>query len=211
MLLVLAPSRATYVRSHLVELALVLLPMLRPLRVLRSIRLLRAVPAARTAAGAATAAKISRRRLASTVGLYAPAAAVLLVLMSAALMRDAESSAPGANIKSYGDAVWWALTTVTTVGYGDRYPVTLTGRVIAGGLMIIGVALLGIVTASMAAAFTRWSAAEDGEIATEQADRADLAVVLSELRALRAEVASLHARLASDDAMVQRGHAVPVE
>lgn len=198
-LLVLAPARGRYVRTHLVELALVLLPMLRPLRVLRSARLLRAIPAARAAAGAATAAKISRRHLASTAGLYAPAAALLLVLMAAALMRDAERSAPGATIKSYGDAVWWAITTVSTVGYGDRYPVTTTGRLIAGGLMIIGVALLGIVTASMAAAFTRWSAAEDGEDA-EQADHADLAVILAELRSLRAEVASLHARLTLNEA-----------
>jgi voltage-gated potassium channel len=209
-LLVLAPRRGLYIRTHLVELALVLLPMLRPLRVLRSVRLLRAVPAARAAAGAATAAKISRRRLASAAGLYAPAAAVLLVLMAAALMRDAERSAPGATIKSYDDAVWWAITTVTTVGYGDRYPVTATGRAIAAGLMIIGVALLGIVTASMAAAFTRWSAAEDAEIATEQADHVELADVMAELRALRAEVASLHARLAPDNVEVGAPSLSPV-
>lgn len=191
-LFVLAPSRSRYVRTHLVELALVLLPMLRPLRILRSARLLRLARAGRVVAGAASAAKTSRRHLASTAGLYAPAAALLLILTAAAFARDAERGAPGANITSYGDAVWWAMTTVTTVGYGDRYPVTTTGRVLAVGLMIIGVALLGVVTASMAAAFTRWTTAEDDDDAAgEEADRAVLRDVLLELQALRAEVSSL--------------------
>lgn len=197
-LLVLAPARCVYVRTHLVELMLVVLPMLRPLRVLRTTRLLRIARAGRAVAGAATAAKISHRHLATTAGLYAPAAAGLLVLAAAAFVRDAERAAPGANIKSYGDAVWWALTTITTVGYGDRYPVTITGRVIAGGLMIVGVALLGIVTASMAAAFTRWTAAELQEAADGQTSAAaGLGTVLDEVRTLRAEVAALRAELSA--------------
>jgi voltage-gated potassium channel len=156
LLLFLAPARRVFVRTHLVELVLVLLPMLRPLRILRSARLLRLARAGRAVAGAASAAKLSRRHLATSAGLYAPAAALVLVLAGAAVARDAERSAPGGNIKSYGDAVWWAMTTVTTVGYGDRYPVTATGRVVAVGLMLVGIALLGIVTASLAAAFSRW-------------------------------------------------------
>jgi voltage-gated potassium channel len=57
---------------------------------------------------------------------------------------------PGANITSFGDAMWWALTTVTTVGYGDRYPVTPEGRVIGGVLMVVGIATMGAVTAAIA-------------------------------------------------------------
>jgi voltage-gated potassium channel len=55
-----------------------------------------------------------------------------------------------ANIKTFGDALWWALSTMTTVGYGDRYPTTGEGRLVAGGLMLAGVALLGVITASLA-------------------------------------------------------------
>jgi voltage-gated potassium channel Kch len=63
---------------------------------------------------------------------------------------DAERGKPGANITTFGDALWWATTTVTTVGYGDRFPTTGQGRLIAGLLMLGGIALLGVVTASLA-------------------------------------------------------------
>jgi voltage-gated potassium channel len=66
---------------------------------------------------------------------------------------DAERDAPKANITTIGDALWWAATTVTTVGYGDRYPVTTTGRIIAVTLMVVGIALVGAITASIAAWF----------------------------------------------------------
>ncbi len=61
---------------------------------------------------------------------------------------DAEQDAEGANVSTYGDALWWACTTVTTVGYGDRFPVTFEGRMIAVLLMIVGIATLGAVTAA---------------------------------------------------------------
>jgi voltage-gated potassium channel len=63
---------------------------------------------------------------------------------------DAERSSPDANITDFGDAIWWAVMTMTTVGYGDRYPVTSAGRMVAFGLMIGGIALLGTVTATLA-------------------------------------------------------------
>lgn len=70
--------------------------------------------------------------------------------MGALGVLDAEQNDPNANIKNFGDAIWWATTTITTVGYGDYYPVTLTGRLVAVGLMISGVAVVGVVTASLA-------------------------------------------------------------
>jgi voltage-gated potassium channel len=57
---------------------------------------------------------------------------------------------PDANITDFGDAIWWAVTTMTTVGYGDRYPVTSAGRMVAFALMIGGIALLGTATATLA-------------------------------------------------------------
>jgi voltage-gated potassium channel len=57
---------------------------------------------------------------------------------------------PDANISDFGEAIWWAVTTMTTVGYGDHYPVTAAGRLVALGLMVGGIALLGTVTATLA-------------------------------------------------------------
>jgi voltage-gated potassium channel len=79
--------------------------------------------------------------------LALPGIAVVMIVFSTALMVEAERHAPGATIKSGGDALWWALTTVTTVGYGDTYPVTTEGRIIAAGLMLVGIALFGSISA----------------------------------------------------------------
>jgi voltage-gated potassium channel len=79
--------------------------------------------------------------------LALPGVALVMVLFSTMLMVEVERSAPNATIKSGGDALWWALTTVTTVGYGDTYPVTTEGRIIAAVLMLIGIALFGSMSA----------------------------------------------------------------
>ena len=79
--------------------------------------------------------------------LALPGVAFVMIVFSTALMVQAERHAPGATIKSGGDALWWALTTVTTVGYGDTYPVTTEGRIIAAGLMLVGIALFGSISA----------------------------------------------------------------
>lgn len=88
---------------------------------------------------------------------------------------DAERGQVGATISSFGDAWWWAITTMTTVGYGDRYPVTTTGRFVAVGLMIGGIALLGTVTASLAS----WLSDRVREDTDTNAE------ILAELRELR--------------------------
>ncbi len=77
-------------------------------------------------------------------------AVTLLVTVGALAVLDAERDAKGANITSFGDALWWAVTTITTVGYGDTYPVTFEGRIIATTTMLLGIALIGVVTAGIA-------------------------------------------------------------
>lgn len=66
----------------------------------------------------------------------------------------------GGPITTFADAVWWALTTITTVGYGDTYPVTALGRGVAVFLMIAGIALFGLLTANVAAFFVEEDAAD---------------------------------------------------
>jgi voltage-gated potassium channel len=94
-----------------------------------------------------------RNALAKIVGLYALYAVLTVVIFGALFTLMFEINAPGANITSYGDAVWWGFVTVTTVGYGDFTPVTVGGRAIAVLIMFTGAAAVGAVTAAVASRF----------------------------------------------------------
>ena len=114
-------------------------------------------------------------------------------------MLDAEQRDPSANITSFGDALWWACATMTTVGYGDHYPVTGGGRAVGVGLMIAGIALLGAVTATLASWFISSVAEEAADAAADAVEAAndeDEDAVLAELAALQAQVGELSRRLA---------------
>ena len=133
----LAPHRRRYVLRHVPDLLVVLLPLLRPLRLLRLLVLLRYLD------------RGAIRTLQGRVAAYVVLATVLVLYSGTLAGLDAERDAPGSTITTFGTALWWALTTITTVGYGDVYPVTTQGRVVAGVLMVAGVALLGAVTATL--------------------------------------------------------------
>lgn len=153
--LFLAPHRWNYVRqpAQLFDLAIVALPFLRPLRILRSARALQGLRASRLFAyigsGTQHVREILKRRGLSYVLLVA----VVVVFVSAGLVTAFEAHARGATIHNFGDGLWWAIATVTTVGYGDKVPVTGAGRAVAIALMLVGVAIFGVVTASVAAYF----------------------------------------------------------
>lgn len=136
-----AENRPSFVRAHLFDLAIIALPVLRPLRLLSLLIVVRGL----NRGVAAT--------LRGNVAVYG-AGTCLIVLFSASLaVLDAERGAPGANITTFGDALWWAAVTVATVGYGDYYPVTLQGRLVATGLFIVGIGLLGVLTGGLASWF----------------------------------------------------------
>ena len=136
--LYLAPERGRWFLTHPFDLLVVFLPVLRPLRLLR---LVTKLPMFQRSPGQAVR---------SRVGLYLVGASGLLIWMGSLAALDAERSAPGANITTLGDSVWWAFVTVATVGYGDYYPVTGFGRLVAVGLMLGGVTLVGVITATLA-------------------------------------------------------------
>lgn len=137
-MLTLAERRSRWFVRNLHELVILALPVLRPLRLLR---LLLVVKILHRFAGAT---------LRGRVLTYVLGSAVLLTYIGAIAVLDAEENAPGSNIKNVGDALWWAIVTITTVGYGDHYPITAMGRLVAVGLMVGGIAVLGVVTASVA-------------------------------------------------------------
>lgn len=146
---------------------------LRPLRILLAIDLL---------------VRNSRFARGKVVG-YVGAAAALVLVVAALAVLDAERSSPGATIRSIGDALWWAGSTVTTVGYGDQFPTTIEGRVVAVLLMIIGIALVGVITAALASRFVeRVSAAAASSKGLTEDQAADIA---AQLRALREEIDEL--------------------
>lgn len=97
---------------------------------------------------------------------------------------------PGANIRTAGDAVWWSITTITTVGYGDCYPVTSIGRAIASGLMICGVGLFGTLSGVIASFFL-------GQHREQQRREEEL---VEELKLLHRELAELRGRPSSPKA-----------
>ncbi len=118
-----------------------LLPVIQPLRLLRLVSTLLLVG--------------QRARMASQIRLttYVVGAVVGLLMFGSLAVLSVERDSPDGNIKTLGDAVWWSFTTMTTVGYGDHAPTTGLGRMLAVGLMLSGIALLGVVTANIAAWF----------------------------------------------------------
>ena len=172
--LVLAPQRFRWFYTHLFDLAVVVLPMLRPLRLLRLVTIL--VVLQRTA-GAAFRGRVI---------LYVTGASLLLVWVAALTVLDAERGNDG-TIQTFGEGLWWAFVTITTVGYGDYFPVTPTGQLVAVGVMLGGIALIGVVTATLASWIVeRVSATNESEKAATKSHIDELAV---ELRALREELA----------------------
>jgi voltage-gated potassium channel len=169
-----AEHRWQFVRQHPLDLAIVVLPILQPLRLLQLLTLLSVLN--RYAGGS----------LRGRVALYVAGASSIVMFVASLAVLDAERGAPDANIGGFADALWWAMTTVTTVGYGDHFPVTTTGRFVAAGLMLAGIALLGVVTAS----FASWllDRVQDIEDDAGQATHGDIKALVDEVAALRREL-----------------------
>ena len=136
-------NKVKYLKKHPLEIAAVLFPFLRPLRLMRVISF-----------GGLAIQKIAiGRQFAITIKVLI--ASIFIAYISAVQITISERAVEGSNIKNFGDGLWWAISTVTTVGYGDRYPTTTEGRLLAVGLMIMGISLMGVITASVAAWFVK--------------------------------------------------------
>ena len=146
--LIKAESKVAYLKRHPLEVASTLLPFLRPLRLMRVISF----------GGLALQKVAIGRQFAITVKVAITA--VFVAYISAVQITISERNVDGSNIKSFEDGLWWAVTTVTTVGYGDRFPTTTEGRLLAVLLMLVGISLVGVITASVASWFVKLSQEE---------------------------------------------------
>ena len=168
--LMLAEDRLRWFFRHLLDLAIVALPFLGPLRLLRLVVLVGGAAARvrRCDPGAGRRLHRNQRGAAGVRGLIGRVAG--------------GARRAGGPHHNFGDAVWWSVTTITTVGYGDFYPVTAMGKVIAALLMIGGISLIGTITATVATWIVRRVADED---------TAQQAATVAHIEELQAEIGRL--------------------
>jgi len=184
----LAPERWLFIRTHKLDLAMVVLPMLRPLRALRALRMLRG--------GTVLGDSLERtKRVLTHKGLHIVLLSVVVIVFAAAALEipfEAHTHAPTA-IHTFGQALWWAVVTVTTVGYGDRIPQTAAGQGVAVVLMLVGIGLVGVLTATIASFFVSEQRSDtDAKVDAmrEQLDRMEAALALLRVQSAPGESAT---------------------
>jgi voltage-gated potassium channel len=161
----LSPRHLHYALTHPLALVSVFAP---PVRVIFSLRLIRSI---------FRRGHLSRFLVAATV----------LVLNGAVIVYLFERHAPGSNIHTLGDALWWSFVTVTTVGYGDFYPVTTWGRVTACFIMGTGLLTLAVVTAQVASSFVAQSPSRARSGPPDEAARSEVTLAELDQRLARIE------------------------
>ena len=132
--------------------------------------------------------------LALRLAAFLTAVSSLVVLAGGSALWLIEGGQPGSTLRSWGDALWWSLTTLTTVGYGDHVPVTTTGRLIAAGVMVAGVAVIGAVAAIVTLVVALRVAREE-ELAFEAAAETLEQRLDARLARIEAQLAGLDAQL----------------
>lgn len=135
-------DRLQYIKRHWIDF-IASIPMVEPLRFARLFHILRVILVIRSSRSLVKQLMINRREttLASILLLM-----VILLTIGSSIMLFLESKSPDANIQTGGDAIWWALVTISTVGYGDHFPVTNAGKILASGLIICGVGIFGMIS-----------------------------------------------------------------
>ena len=144
-------DKIQFLKKHPLEILAVLLPFLRPLRLLRFISF-----------GTLVFDRVNLGKSVS-ISVKVITTALFLTYLATIEITLAERGQPGATVLNVGDGFWWAITTLTTVGYGDIYPTTTQGRVIAIGLMISGICVLATISATIAAWFVKMTQDDSGQ------------------------------------------------
>jgi voltage-gated potassium channel len=163
----MSPHRLNYLRRHWLEVLVVVVPFFRPLRILRIFIF-------------GSRAWVGVRRLVSVDFLLIYG--IGLVIIAATVVASVEGG-EGASIQSFADALWWAVVTITTVGYGDMVPITLAGRAVAFILMLGGIAFFSGVTANLASYLVK----------SHDTEKQVMSQLVKEMEGLRQELAKLRA------------------
>jgi voltage-gated potassium channel len=189
-----APDRRAYLKWGWLDF-LGSFPLLLPLRIARLGRLIRAWRTLRLRRLSQVGEDLDRNRAESAALITVFLAIVVLTTATVAVL-EFESEVPQANIHSAGDAFWWAIVTLATVGYGDYYPVTAWGRVAAVALMTMGVGIFGVLASYLANLFLPTTPDDDGASGPPGAE---------ELAEIKAELAALNRRLDAMQAVLGDG------
>lgn len=171
----LATNRRLFIKSNRFGLVCVLLPIFEPFRALRALAVVIVAAKKRGAS--------KRRSLITTTSIVALATWFFAGLA----VTEAERHHAEHTIANVGDGWWWAITTMATVGYGDTYPVTTSGRAVGAILMVMGIALIGTMTATIASYFTEIFGASSQAPAQSHSENAD---------ELKRQITTLQARIA---------------
>lgn len=155
--LIRSTDRVQYMKTHWIDF-IASIPLIEPLRFARLFHIFRVILVIRS--GEAILKQLARNRHETTL-VSILLVLIVLITAGAGMMLLAESSDPRANITHIGDAVWWAFVTVSTVGYGDHYPVTAFGKVLAAGIIICGVGLFGMTSGLITSLLSSPSSSEE--------------------------------------------------
>lgn len=180
-----APSKLKFLRWGWIDFVSSI-PMLSSFRGGRMVRVFRILRILRAFRSAKILFKYLLRNRAQNTFVTVAAISCMVILLGSMLILNLEKNEPNSNIKSPSDALWWSVVTVTTVGYGDRYPVSDGGRIVASVLMIAGVGLFGTFTGFIASMFV------EPEIKREEHEVHALA---EQIKTLRIEIRALDAKI----------------
>ena len=153
----ISPKRLTYLKRHWLEVLVVVVPFFRPLRIIRVFLF-------------GSRAWVGARRLVNIDFLLVYG--IGLVIIAATIVTSVEGG-ENASIQSFSDALWWAVVTITTVGYGDMVPLTVVGRAVAFVLMLGGIAFFSGVTANLASFLVKGGTETDKKVLVQLTEQVD--------------------------------------